>query len=156
MGFLIWLEGTGFAEWIRMSYIGYPMMIASHAFGMAVMVGLSFVLDLRLLGRFEAIPYHTLHRFLGIAWIGFGLNFLSGAALFSAQATNYIVDATFLIKLGLVLIGAITVAMLQPAIRDSKAWRTAADVPIGLRVIAVVSLASWLFATITGRLIAYL
>ena len=44
-------------------------------------VGLALALDMRLLGRFAGIPYDALHRFLGIAWVGFGLNFLSGAAL---------------------------------------------------------------------------
>jgi hypothetical protein len=124
---------------------------------MAIMVGLSVVLDLRLLGRFAGIPYQSLHRFLGIAWLGFGLNFLSGAALFTTQATQYIVDATFLIKMGLVLAGAVTVALLQTAVgRDSTAWLTGAGVPGIVRLIAIVSLLCWVAATITGRLIAYL
>lgn len=157
MGFFIWLEDTGFAEWVRVSYSGYPMMIASHAIGMAIMVGISIVLDLRILGRFSGIPYHTLQRFLGIAWIGFGLNFLSGAALFTTQATQYVVDVTFLTKMGLVVAGAITVGLLQTAIGgDALGWRTAADVPGRIRLIAILSLVFWVGATITGRLIAYL
>jgi hypothetical protein len=131
------------------------MMIACHAFGMAVMVGLSSMLDLRLLGWFGGIPYQTLHRFLGIAWAGFGVNFLSGAALFTTQATAYIVDVVFLTKMGLVLAGAVTVALLQTAVgRDSGTWLS--GVPGKVRLIATLSLVCWVGATITGRLIAYL
>ena len=79
-----------------MSIPGYPSMIALHALGMAIMVGLSLVLDLRLLGWFAGIPLAALQRFFGLAWIGFGINFVSGSALFSAQATSYIVDWVFM------------------------------------------------------------
>jgi hypothetical protein len=157
VGFLVWLEASALADWVRVSYVGYPMMIASHAIGMAIMVGLSVVLALRVLGWFDGIPYHTLYRFLGIAWVGFGLNFLSGLALFTSQATYYIVDVTFLTKMGLVLAGAAAVAMLQTSVgRDALAWRTGADVPGGVRLIAIASIVCWVGATITGRLIAYL
>ncbi len=155
MGLLIWLEETGLAEWVRSSIPGYPAMIAAHAIGMAVMVGLALALDLRLLGNFAEIPYSALQRFLGIAWLGFALNFLSGFALFSAQATTYITDYVFLSKMGLVVLGAVTVALLQTAVsRDSAAWGTAA--PGNVKAIAVASIVFWLGATVTGRLIAYL
>ena len=62
MGLLIWLEETGLAEWVRSSIPGYPAMIAAHAIGMAVMVGLALALDLRLLGNFAEIPYSALQR----------------------------------------------------------------------------------------------
>jgi hypothetical protein len=156
VGFLLWLESTGLADWVRMSSIGYPMMITCHAVGMAVMVGLSMMLDFRLLGRFQGIPYPTLQRFLGIAWVGFGINFLSGVALFTTQATTYVTDAMFLIKIALVLAGAVTAALLQTAVtRDSPKW-TASAVPGSVKSIAILSLVCWVGATITGRLIAYL
>ena len=87
MGFLAWLEATGFpGEWVRSSTAGYPSMIALHALGMALMVGLSLLLDLRILGWFAGIPLQSLRRFFGLAWIGFGINFISGSALFSIAA----------------------------------------------------------------------
>lgn len=156
MGFLVWLEATGLAEWVRSSTYGYPSMIASHAIGMAIMVGLALALDMRLLGRFQGIPYPALHRFLGIAWVGFTINFLSGAALFTTQATDYITDVMFLLKIGLVLAGSVTAVILQTAVgRDSPNWSSAAP-PSGVRFIAVLSIICWVGAIVTGRLIAYL
>ena len=87
MGFLTWLEATQWpAEWVRSSTAGYPSMIALHALGMAIMVGLSLLLDLRILGWFAGIPLPALRRFFGLAWVGFGINFVSGSMLFSAVA----------------------------------------------------------------------
>jgi hypothetical protein len=156
VGFLIWLEESGLGEWVRSSTIGYPMMIACHAIGMAIMVGLALALDMRLLGWFQGIPYTALNRFLGIAWVGFTINFLSGAALFTTQATSYVTDGTFLLKMGFVFAGVIAAVLLQSAInRDSAGWRSA-TAPGGIRFIAVVSIICWVGATVTGRLIAYL
>lgn len=79
MGFLESLEASGLGDWVRRSYVGYPTMIASHAIGMAVMVGLSVIFALRVLGRFRDIPYTALQRFLVLAWVGFAINFISGS-----------------------------------------------------------------------------
>jgi hypothetical protein len=149
VGFLVWLEATGLAEWVRMSTPGYPSMIALHAIGMAVMVGLSLLIDLRVLGGFAGIPLQALQRFFGLAWIGFGINFLSGSALFSAQATSYIVDWVFMTKMALVVLGAITAAILQPAV-------VTGNVSGGTKAVAALAIVFWIVAIIMGRLTAYL
>jgi len=154
VGFLIWLEATGFAEWVRASLSGYPLMIANHAFGMAIMVGLSLIIDLRLLGWFPGIPFSALQRLFGVAWIGFGINFLSGAALFAAQATTYIVDVVFMSKMVLVFLGAISAAILQSALAKADSW--GGQVPASTRAVAAVAIVVWLGAIVTGRLTAYL
>jgi hypothetical protein len=154
VGFLVWLEATGLADWVRMSIPGYPSMIALHALGMAIMVGLSLVLDLRLLGWFAGIPLAALRRFFGLAWLGFGINFLSGSALFSAQATSYIVDVIFMSKMTLVLLGAITAAILQTAVVKSAG--TGEPITGGTKAIAAIAIVIWLSAITTGRLTAYL
>ena len=108
---LAWRTGSG-----RPS-VGYPLMITLHAIGMAVMVGFALVLDARLLGRFAEIPYTALHRFLGLAWIGFGINFLSGSALFTIGAKSFTGvrrgTTIFMAKMTLVVLGGITAAILQ-------------------------------------------
>lgn len=153
MGFLAWLEATGLAEWVRSSSPGYPSMIALHAVGMAVMVGLSLLLDLRVLGWFAGIPLQALQRFFGLAWLGFGINFLSGSALFSAQATSYIVDWVFMTKMTLVLFGAITAAILQPAVAKAV---PGGQISGGIKAVAGLAIVFWVVAIVMGRLTAYL
>jgi len=156
VGFLIWLEATGLADWVRMSTEGYPTMIALHAIGMAIMVGLSMLLDLRLLGWFAGIPYPALQRFFGLAWVGFLINTVSGLCLFSAQATSYIVDWVFMTKMTLVLLGAITAAILQTNVnRDAAGWEQT-RAPGKVRAIATLGIVFWLTAIVMGRLTAYL
>lgn len=153
MGFLVWLEASDLAEWVRASTAGYPSMIALHAIGMAVMVGLSLVIDLRVLGWFAGIPLAALQRFFSLAWIGFGINFLSGSALFTTQATAYIVDWVFLTKMALVVLGAITAAILQPAVATAGPGGAMSG---STKAIAALAIVFWIVAIIMGRLTAYL
>ena len=156
VGFLIWLQATDFADWVRSSSIGYPMMITFHAIGMGVMVGLSVILDARLLGWFLDIPYSALQRFLGVAWLGFGINFLSGASLFTTQAPDYVVHVIFMVKMSLVVLGAITAAVLQNIVaRESATWGPGAA-PTNVKIIAWLSIIFWVTAIVTGRLTAYI
>jgi hypothetical protein len=164
VGVLVWLEATGLAEWVRSSTIGYPLMITCHAIGMGVMVGLALVLDARLLGRFADISYSALHRFLGVAWIGFGINFLSGSCLFTTgSATKYIWNVEkgdwnyiFMTKMVLVILGAISAAILQNIVgRESASWGTGAA-PAKVQFIAILSVIFWTMAIVTGRLTAYI
>ena len=158
MGLITWIENTGYAEIIRVSAYGYPIMITLHSLGLAIMVGLSVVLSLRVLGYFETIPFSSLHRLLKIAWIGFIVNFISGSSLFSISATSFIVDPVFLIKMSMVILGAIFVAIMQSMIKTALASGAAAtgQTPTGLKVLAWLTIGAWTIGMVTGRLIAYL
>ena len=156
MAFLQWLEATSLAEWARVSIYGYPICISAHSIGLAVMVGPVFILDLRLLGWFRSIPYSSLSRILAVAWVGFAINFLSGAVLFAMQATSYVTNIPFLVKIALVLLGAVSAAQQQSVIsRDAASW-SSSGVPASVTAVAIISIVFWVGAIVTGRLIAYL
>lgn len=157
MNLFAWIEATSLAEWIRVSAFGYPVMITLHSLGLAIMVGLSVVLSLRVIGAFSAIPATSLPQLLKIAWIGFIVNSISGFSLFAAQATSYLTNVPFLIKIALVFVGAILTGWLQSLVKSgSEAWAAAGGATAGARLVAVVTIVAWTGAMITGRLIAYL
>ncbi len=154
---MVWLEATGFADWIRTSLVGYPVMLTLHSIGMAIMVGLIFVVDLRLLGLFKRIPYTALDKMLAFAWIGFVINFLSGAAIFTSQATFYVTSGPFILKISMVLLGALTVWYMQPILKaESASWVRGLPVAGMVQTVAIGSLVMWTVAITTGRFTAYL
>ena len=157
MGLITWIENTGLAEYIRVSALGYPLMITLHSLGLAIMVGLSVVLSLRVLGLFSAIPYSSLYKLLKVAWIGFIVNFISGGCLFAANATTFIVDSTFLIKMAMVIVGAICVAIMQGMIKTALASGQGAEGAGGnIKIVAWISIGAWTVGMVMGRLIAYI
>jgi hypothetical protein len=152
-----WLEASAFAEWVRTSLVGYPLLLTLHSIGMAIMVGLIFVVNLRLLGLFRRIPYTSLERMLALAWIGFFINFLSGAAIFTTQTTFYVTSGPFILKIVMVLLGALAVWYMQPILKtDSASWVRGLPVAGTVQTVAIGSLMVWTVAITTGRFTAYL
>lgn len=156
MAFLEWLEYSALAEWVGASLWGYPIMLASHSVGLAVVVGVLFVLDMRLVGMFSKLEISALKGMLKLAWAGFVLNFISGFALFAAQATYFITHKAFIIKIIAIFLAILNAAFLQHLLRqNSEAWDAGEAIPMTAKVLAISSLLLWSVAIIAGRLIAY-
>jgi len=156
VAFIAWIEETWLGEVVRASAYGYPLMITLHSLGLAVMVGLSVILSLRVFGFFSTIPYSSLERLLKIAWIGFIINLISGFSLYVANATGLIVDPYFLIKMGMVILGAILVGTMQSMINTAFATGSQEMANMNLKIVAGAVIFCWTAAMVTGRLIAYL
>jgi hypothetical protein len=133
-------------------------MITLHSLGLAIMVGLSVVLSLRLLGWFDGVPLKPLLRLLKVAWIALIVNTLSGGSLFMYQGTTYVTKGIFLTKLAMVLIGAVLVAVMQ--VKTTAALAAGAGTigsgPLQLKILAWAVIVAWTIAMVTGRFIAYL
>lgn len=149
MSFLLWIEETGLAVFIREDLWGYPIVLSSHAVGMATVMGVVVVLNMRALGFASQIPVPSIQKLFPVAWLGFALNLLSGLALYSASAATYTLQGSFQLKIGLIVLGGISLKLLMNGIRAGKAASQT-------KLIAALSLACWFGAIITGRLMAYI
>ena len=157
MGFLSWLEGTAYSEWIVAGLLGWPLMLSMHAIGLAAVVGIMFAINLRMLGFFKPIPYTGLGALLAFAWVGITVNAFSGLSLFMAQATFYVTSAPFLVKITFVILGIANLHMTQRVLRqEADAWQASGAVSQIGTGLAVSSIVFWTLAVVCGRLIAYL
>ena len=158
MGFLSWLESTAYSEWIVSGLTGWPLVLSMHAVGTSIIVGISFALNLRLLGLFKPIPITALHGLLSIGWIGVALNVYSGLSLFMAQATFYVTESpAFLVKITFVILAITNLHYTQKVLkREAADWDAADAVPRLGMILAGSSLAFLTMAVLAGRLIAYL
>ena len=144
-----WLENTSVALWVGESLWAYPFMLSLHVIGLAIVVGILSMLDLRLLGSFKGIRTESFLPLLKFAWIGFLINATSGVFLFTSQATTFVQSKPFLIKIACIFVGAILTKVIQ-----NKLSKSASDG--SMKGIAVVSLLLWLVAITAGRLTAYI
>lgn len=152
------LENSSLAIWVGESLWGYPLMLGSHAIGLAVVVGLFFMLDLRIIGFNKGVAFDSFLRLFRLAWIGLAINATSGFALFSSQATIFIESAPFLIKISCIALGvAIAILIRRELTANAAAWDASGEKASGIiRPLAVASIACWIVAICAGRLIAYL
>src|SRR5262245_16363029 len=96
------LQGSAFTDWFlgSDSIWAYPTVLTLHTAGMAILVGASFVIHLRVLQVAAAIPLRSLQPLFRFVWIGFAINLLSGLVLFVTEAADRVVDTVFILQLG--------------------------------------------------------
>ena len=155
---LEWLEYTSLSIWVAESIWGYPIMLSLHIIGLAVVVGIFTVYNFRLLGLFNSLEFEPFLDFFRLAWLGLLVNFVSGFTLFSSQATFYITNIPFLVKIFSIIAGSLLAFKIQLRLQSNvNAWDETTAQPTNKdHSFAVISLALWTSAIFGGRLIAYL
>ena len=155
--FLLWLSSTGLARWINESetIFGYSGILFLHTLGLAVAVGASVVVDLRMLGAASRISAKALLPVFRFMWIGFILNALSGAMLFAADAPRKAANPLFEFKLVLIAVGVAVMALMERSLLQAASGTTLAGSERRLTRLAIASLLVWAAAIAAGRLVAY-
>jgi hypothetical protein len=154
MTFLESLEQLPLSQWVSESpsKFAYPTVLWLHVMGMAIVVGISALISLRILGVSTKIPLKPLESLYPLMWFGFGINALTGTSLLLASATERLVDGTFYIKMLFIFIG---VVLLQRT-RTHVFRASLIDPDSTAKILAAASLFCWLGAVTAGRMIAYL
>jgi hypothetical protein len=156
MAFLEWLQGTPVGVMVAESLWGYPTFETMHTLGMAMLIGSLGLINLRILGYKPELPLVGVRQLLPLAWLGFTLNAISGALLFTSDAVYFFESYTFRIKMVLIVLGGINAALLgQKVFREAAAGAPPVAVTTGAKWLAGTSLVFWFAAVCGGRLIAY-
>src|SRR3954468_17735927 len=106
-----------FPTWVREGYIlntfdTYYVLLAFHSLGMAVVVGVCFIISARLFGYAQEFPLTEARRLIPLGWYGFLLNLASGLILFMAQPRRELLTAVYDIKMIMIILACITMAVL--------------------------------------------
>jgi hypothetical protein len=153
---LEWLSHTSYAEWVNQSW-GWPVALTVHAFGTATVVGLMFIIGLRLMGLFRTIPYAAMKRLMPFVWVAVACQIASGVTLWMTKPAQYLADGMFEVKVTLLLIAiAVTWLFRNTMQREADAWEAKGTTSPRGRKLVVAACALWAAVTIGGRLTAYL
>ena len=155
--FLDWLENTSWAAGIRQSMWMYPALEIVHIVGIVVLVGAAFMFDLRLLGISKTMQPSDLSSHL-LPWSARGLLLVipSGILLFITNAKALGTDATFWLKMGLLIVAALNVLVFHRFIFKRHLGRVSeGELPAAAKISAIVSIVVWVAVIACGRLLAY-
>ncbi|MDO6568912.1 DUF6152 family protein [Alteromonas sp. 1_MG-2023] len=151
MSTLYKLEDSKVGQTISSTQWGYPIVLSLHAIGMATMVGIALMLTLRVLGFASVIPVTAMASYWNVALIGFGINLVSGVALFCGNASELYFNWAFRIKILLVIAGLVlTWWLVTICIKQTDKISTKH------KKLAAIGIVSWVAAIIAGRLIGYM
>jgi hypothetical protein len=155
--FLTSLQETSLALWVSESpsLLGYPTILAFHTIGLALLVGPSVAVDLRLLGVAAATPLGALRPLFGIMWTGLVINAVTGLLLFIADAVMKAAQPVFWVKLACIAGAVLILLRLRASILAAADRPQLTAVPRG-RSLALASILLWTVAMIAGRLMAYM
>ncbi len=156
--FCQWLDQTAVGSTIRQSLWLFPAIETVHLLGMAALVGTITVLDLRLLGW--AMPQRRVSevvpRLLPWAWLGFGVQVVTGVLLFSSEAVKIYGNPAFRLKMLLLLLAGIQALMFQTVVsRRLQAWDDRPSLPVMAKVTGITSILLWLGIVTAGRFIGF-
>ena len=147
------MEASGLGTWVRESpsIWAYPTILTLHSIGLGIVVGASMIIDLRLIGRAQALVLADLSALFPVIWWAFAVNALTGVLLFIADATRKSGQPIFFVKLGCIVLALVVTRRARSMVAGSAAPGDASQ-----KILAIASLVLWLGAIAAGRLMAYL
>ena len=155
--FLRWIASLSFSVWMGSDSLwAFPTFLYLHTLGMSILAGSAAIISFALLGLWPTTaPLKPLERFYSLLWFGFGLQAVTGSALFMKDAVSYGRNPDFYVKLAFVFVGvALMVIMRKRVFHDPQL--DSGPVPRHAKTLAWASLLCWFIVIVSGRLIAYI
>jgi hypothetical protein len=154
--FLSFCYNTPMGEWVRNSVWAFPFLQSWHFIGMTMLLSIIGAIDLRVLGVARAIPLAPLHRFLPLAFIGFGINLITGICFFCHDPRVYAFNVSFRIKMLLILLAGLNALWFRLGVfLDLDRWGPGIEASRLAKVISAISILIWLAVITAGRYIAF-
>ena len=145
----IWLHGTSLS-WAARGGLPWlwPLCETLHFIGMAMLIGIVGLLDLRMLGLVKGLPLRPLQRLVPWGVAGFVINLLTGITFYSGDPLQYIDNNVFWLKMSLMMLLLMNGALLLHS--ERQVTRGEADARPRLHHTAIASLVLWSLTTLAG------
>jgi hypothetical protein len=151
-----WLRQSALNEALMDSAWAWPLLEILHFMGLSLLLGALIVFDLRMCGLFAAMPVTALRSLPRQMIAGFIINMTSGVLFFVGDPGRYAINIGFQVKMLLVLLAGINALWFMHKFGAAlPGWQATGDVPRPARVLAMVSLLTWIGVLLLGRLIPY-
>ena len=148
-------------SWLSQLVIGVPWIWPAcetlHFIGMAMLIGVIGVIDLRMLGFMKRLPFAPLHKLLPWGIAGFVINLLTGALFFAGDPYQYKDNVAFIFKIAFILIAGINVLVFYwGPYQKVEAMGPGDDAPASAKVIAATSIFLWFGVMYWGRMLPFI
>jgi len=138
----------------------WPVCEMTHYVGMSLIVGLIGALDLRILGLFKGVPIGALRPLVPLAIAGFVGNLITGIIFVTGTGSGaefYVENLSFQLKVALLLLALVNLLVFQFTGMEKAVYDVPAngDAPAAAKTVAIISIVSWTFVIVFGRLLMY-
>lgn len=147
MDILAALEGSAIAAALKTSFVVYPLVNATHILAVGTLVATVLMMDARILGLWKAGAEGLVATLRPVALSAFALAAVTGAAMFTVNATDYAANPAFRVKLALIVLAAINFALFSHLQQRGGS---------NLKLPAALSAVLWPATLVAGRLIGFI
>lgn len=137
-----------------------PVCESLHFIGMALLVGVAGILDLRLLGLAKGLPVAPLQRLMPWAIAGFLLTLGTGVVFITGNPAQYLgppISLSFVAKMFFILLACLNAFLFYATglRRVVDGVEAGGDAPLGAKISAAVSLLLWVGVMYWGRVLQF-
>ncbi len=158
LAFCEWLAATEYSTALRESLFMYPLVESTHVMFLLLFVGLTVMLDLRLLGiALKNLPVSDLvDRILPWARAGFAVMVVTGVLLFFAIPVRTYQSVWFRAKVIMLVLAGFNIWYFHYRVYPKRAeWDGDPRPPWIVRRAGLASIVLWAGIIVAGRFIAY-
>jgi uncharacterized membrane protein len=143
--------GTTLQKWVN-SVWAFPAWETLHFTGLALLIGVTLLINFRLLGLLNELTFSSVHRFLPLGILGFGITMISGMLMFNSDIPRYAELLAFFLKMCMVMVAGISV--LYVTVFDDT-WTLGEGEGTALRhkIFAVTTTLLWMGIMWIGRML---
>lgn len=158
LGFASWLHKTpmSLALQHQVAWL-WPACETAHFAGLALLLGVAGMFDLRLMGFMRQVPISVVKGFMPWAIAGFTLNLLTGILFIVSEPAQYFGNPTWWLKVTFLVIAGLNALVFETGFgKRAEALPVGVDTPPALKVVAAVSLLAWFGVLWAGRMLPFL
>src|SRR5688572_15584978 len=151
------LKATTLSHWMLQSPWLWPLCEMLHFVGLALLIGVVGLMDLRLLGWFRRVPVAAVHSLIPWGILGFVINLVTGAMFFIGAPEQYIDNVAWGYKVAFLAVAGLNVLYFETT-QSGGAMKIGAgeDTPPRLKLVGAVLLFSWFMVLYWGRMLPFI
>jgi hypothetical protein len=152
-----------FARQFSLSFKNLPWGWAAaetlHFIGLCLIMGVTLVLDLRMLGAMKSVSFAALHRLLPWGIFGFAVNTLTGMMFFAASPGQYLSSVAnaelFLLKMMFIVVAGVN-ALYFTVLDEPWSLPAGQDAPVRAKAFAASAIFLWLGVIYCGSMLPFI
>lgn len=133
----------------------WPTLQTLHFMGLTVLMGVVFLVDLRILGPLKNVSFVSVHRLLPWGILGFGLNLLTGMCYFIAAPFQYTHNAAFYWKIALMMLAGAN-AIYFTVFEEPWTLGPGDEATMKTKMMALTAIALWIGIMFCGLMLPFL
>jgi len=155
--FVEWLASTPASHAVVTYPWLWPLGETLHFIGLALVIGIVGLFDLRLMGFFKRIPVRAARELMPFAILGFVLNLVTGLMFLIGQPQQYAYNRSWWLKAAFLVVAGMNALFFEKMLGPrTLSLGAGEDTPASAKVVGAVSLLAWFGVLYWGRMLPFI